>query len=144
MDNLLRVLIAKDKTHRRYTTPITFVRDWISIYSGETVENLREQYGDILLLSPEEGMKIIQQREQEKFCSKDRREVTKEERYNLYECLPPAVVERNDSGFYFCCMECLAWDIYTRGKQHKGKFYFASIGWGANKQALNNFLLSLS
>lgn len=94
-----------------------------SIY-GKDISVVRAEYPNAEIVSMDYAMERINEALKEKYPMLDPKEITEEEFYNMFECLPPMQLKTTPEGMTFKMSELTYMDI-TSGYVHKGDKYYS-------------------
>ena len=97
-----------------------------SLYvKGRTLEGYQEEYPGCKLYTWEEVMPLLEEAQDKNFVT-EFKEITEEQWWDMYECLPPYKTKRTDKYFRFLCSEYWSGNITGHYYEIQRRFFSAN------------------
>lgn len=109
--------------------------DNVNMFTKISFEDMKKESPGLVLLNDDDFNEQYYMPHIESYRT-DWNEVTKEQWWDLYECLPPYKAGRVGDVFLFCCPEATTGWMHTWGAEVNGKYYFATRGKFSNLNEL--------
>lgn len=102
----------------------TASNEGISFYQKENIQQVKERYPKAELVPFDYALERINEATKEKYPMLNPQEITEEQFYEMFECLPPMHLETSENGMSFKMSEMTFCDI-TNGYVKKNNKYYS-------------------